>query len=56
MHAPSIATTLRGRGRNVVVAATPALRGLPDAELLAEAAASGRALVTENVADFDARR
>ena len=53
MHAPSIARVLVESGEDVVaVAAEASLRGPPDADLLVHAAASGRALVTENIADF----
>ena len=53
MHAPSIADALTRESWDVVaVASTAALRGVPDADLLAHAAATGRALATENIADF----
>lgn len=53
MHAPGIADRLSAESFDVIaVAAQPGLRGTPDADLLALAAAEGRALVTENVADF----
>lgn len=49
----AVAADLRGRRHDVVaVAADPSLWGLPDEELLAVAADSGRALVTVNVKDF----
>lgn len=50
---PRIATELRVRGRDVIAArAEPELHGLSDEQLLAFATAQGRAVVTENVADF----
>jgi hypothetical protein len=53
MHAPSVAVELTGEAFDVVAVATqPALRGMLGEELLAYAATKGRALVTENVADF----
>ncbi len=53
MHAPGIADSLNAESFDVVaVAAQAGLRGTPDADLLAIAAMDGRALVTENVADF----
>lgn len=53
MHAARVAELLTIEGWDIVaVAATPNLRGIPDADLLEHAAASRRALVTENVADF----
>jgi len=53
MHAPGIATTLREGSCDVVaVAARPGLRGMSDVDLLTHATTEGRALVTENVADF----
>lgn len=53
MHAPSIARVLVEDGEDVLaVAAEASLRGSPDADLLDHAATSGRALVTENIADF----
>ena len=52
-YSPSIAEQLRDRGHDVVSAAERAsLRGVSDRELLDRAAGEGRALVTENVADF----
>ena len=53
MHAPAIADALTEAGFDVVAtAADPSLRGSSDADLLDHAAATGRALVTENVGDF----
>ena len=53
MHAPAIADALTEASFDVVaVAADPSLRGSSDADLLDHAAATGRALVTENVGDF----
>jgi hypothetical protein len=53
MHAPRVAEDLSARAWDVIaVAAEPNLRGLPDAEIMAHAAHTGRAIVTENVADF----
>ena len=50
---PEIARQLRARGQDVVAAREhPGLHGLPDRELLAFASREGRAIVTENVADF----
>lgn len=47
-----IAQQLRDRGHDVVTVAEQGLRGSPDEDLLATAAGLGRALVTNNVADF----
>lgn len=53
MHAPSIADALtRDSWDAVAVAAKPELRGMSDVDLLAYAAAGGRALVTANAIDF----
>ena len=53
MHAPRVARTLTENGWDVIaVGAEPDLRGLPDADILAYATRTGRAVVTENVADF----
>ena len=50
---PKIAAELRKRGHDVVSAAErDDLRGLGDRELWNVASAEGRALMTENVADF----
>lgn len=55
MHAPAVAALLRNRGHDVdAVKERADLVGLADADLLAVAAAEGRALVTENVKDFAA--
>lgn len=52
-YSPRIAEDLRSRGHDVVSATERGdLRGVGDRELLRLAAADGRALVTENVADF----
>jgi uncharacterized protein YbjT (DUF2867 family) len=48
-----IAEQLRAKGHDVLaVVADPALLALPDDQVLAHAAASGRALVTANIKDF----
>jgi uncharacterized protein DUF5615 len=53
MHAPAVADALTADGWDVLaVAAIPSLRGTSDEEFLADATAEGRALVTENIADF----
>lgn len=53
MHAPSIAQALTEDSWDVIaVAAEVELRGMSDEEVLAHAAAAGRALVTENVVDY----
>lgn len=53
MHSHLVAEALARDGHDVIAAvATPRLRGLADADLLAEAAADERAVVTENVRDF----
>ena len=53
MLSGAIAEQLRSRGHDVAgVVEDPALTGLPDEELLAVAAAAGRALVTANIKDF----
>lgn len=53
MFSDDIAGQLRKLGHDVLsVVADPALVGLPDDQILAEAAAGGRALVTANVKDF----
>ena len=55
MYAPAIALELRKRGHDVASvhdAASPALAGASDPEVLSVAQAEGRALVTENVRDF----
>lgn len=53
MYPARLASALRGRGVDAeAVDECPPLRGLADEELLVIAAAEGRALVTENVADF----
>ena len=53
MHAPSIAGALTDQGWDVVaMAAVGALRGMPDSAVLLHAAATARALVTENIVDF----
>ncbi len=53
MHSPSIADALTRDSWDVVaVASTAELRGMPDADLLAYATTTGRALVTENIVDF----
>jgi hypothetical protein len=55
MYAASIAEQLRARGHDVVSVHDPdyrALEGAPDEEIWAAAVAAGRALASENVADF----
>jgi hypothetical protein len=53
MLSDQIAVQLQARGHDArSVVADPALVGVPDDQLLAEAAAAGRALVTANIKDF----
>ena len=53
MHAPDVARRLTVNGWDVIaVASEPHLRGLPDADIMTHAVREGRAIVTENVADF----
>src|SRR2546428_13716999 len=53
MFSDTIAQELRGKGHDVLaVAADSALVSLPDEQILAHAAATGRALVTANIKDF----
>ena len=53
MFSGVIAEQLRAKGHDVLaVVAAPALVGLPDDQILAHAAATGRALVTANIKDF----
>lgn len=53
MFSDAIAGQLRARHHDVLaVAADAALAGLPDDQILAHAAATGRALVTANIKDF----
>ena len=53
-HSRLAAERLRAGGYDVLAAADlPGLAGLPDEELLRQAGADGRAVVTENVKDFD---
>jgi hypothetical protein len=53
MLSGDIAAQLRTRGPDVLaVVEDPALAGTPDEELLAQATAAGRCLVTANVRDF----
>jgi hypothetical protein len=53
MLSAGIAEQLRGKGHDVLaVVADPALTALPDDQILAHAACSGRALVTANIKDF----
>lgn len=52
-HSPRAAERLREMGHDVEAAATdPALSPLEDEELLRQASADGRAIVTENAKDF----
>ena len=53
-HSRLAAERLRGQGHDVVAAADDVrLASLADEDLLREATAAGRALVTENAQDFD---
>ena len=53
MLGPAIADALREIGVDVLaICEEPQLRGLPDAEVLALAAAESRVVVTENILDF----
>ena len=53
MFSDTIAQRLRAKGHDVLAAvADPALVSLPDDQILAHAAATGRALVTANIKDF----
>jgi hypothetical protein len=53
-HSPRAADQLRADGHDVLAAGDdPALTALPDEDLLRAAARAGRAVVTENVRDFD---
>src|SRR5258708_16314295 len=53
MCADTIAQQLRAKGHDIIaVVADPALVSLPDDQILAHAAAAGRALVTANIKDF----
>jgi hypothetical protein len=53
MFSGTIAEQLRAKGHDALaVAADSALTGLPDDEILAHAADTGRALVTANIKDF----
>jgi hypothetical protein len=53
MFSGHIADQLRSKGHDVLaVVADPALLALPDDQILAHAAATGRALVTANIKDF----
>jgi hypothetical protein len=53
MFSSTIAQQLRAKGHDVLaVVADPALTALPDDQVLAQAAAAGRALVTANIKDF----
>jgi hypothetical protein len=53
MFSDTIAQQLRAKGYDVLaVVADPALVALPDDQILARAAATGRALVTANIKDF----
>ena len=53
MLSDDVAGQLRKRGHDVLaVVADPALVGLPDEQILAEATKAARALVTANVKDF----
>jgi hypothetical protein len=53
MFSDTIAQQLRAKGHDVqALVADPSLASLPDGQILARAAATGRALVTANVKDF----
>ena len=53
MFSGTIAGQLRAKGHDVLaVVADPALVALPDEQILAHAASTGRALVTANIKDF----
>ena len=53
MFAGAIAEELRAKGHDALAVVTdPALISLPDDQILARAAAAGRALVTANIKDF----
>ncbi|MGH3282861.1 MAG: DUF5615 family PIN-like protein, partial [Trebonia sp.] len=53
MFCGAIAWQLRAKGHDVLaVVADPALIALPDEQILAHAASTGRALVTANIKDF----
>jgi Domain of unknown function (DUF5615) len=53
MFSDTIAEQLRAKGHDVIAVVTgPALVSLPDDQILAHAAATGRALVTANLKDF----
>jgi hypothetical protein len=53
MFSDSIAQQLHGKGHDVTsVVADSSLLALPDDQILAQAAAAGRALVTANIKDF----
>ncbi len=53
MFSDTIAQQLRTKGHDVqAVVADPSLASLPDGQILARAAATGRALVTANIKDF----
>jgi uncharacterized protein DUF5615 len=53
MFSDSIARQLRSKGHDVTsVVADTSLLALPDDQILAQAAAAGRALVTANIKDF----
>jgi len=53
MFSAGVAEQLRAKGHDVLaVVADPALTALPDDQILAHAARTGRALVTANIKDF----
>ncbi len=53
MFSDTIAHQLRAKGHDVqAVVADPSLASLPDDQILARSAATGRALVTANIKDF----
>jgi predicted nuclease of predicted toxin-antitoxin system len=55
MHAPAVGDALTADGWDIVaVAVSGSIRGTAEEDLLAHAATQGRALVTENIADFAA--
>ena len=57
MFPPAVAALLREKyGHDAIHVAEAGLRGAPDTQVAATARADGRAVVTENVADFSAER
>lgn len=52
MYSPKIAAELRARGHDVIHASELGLAGRSDSEVFAAIAAEGRAILTNNVADY----